>query len=45
MSDDAEGDGGDVEGVGHKVKNVPHVPNILLESYVPQLLDFTPYQA
>ena len=42
---DPQPNGGDVEGVGDEVDDVPHVAHVLLQPNVPQLLDLTPYQA
>ena len=45
ISTQSESDGGDVEGVGDEVDDVPHVAHVLLQPDVPQLLDLTPYEA
>ena len=45
VSTQPEADGGDVEGVGDEVDDVPHVADVLLQAHVPQLLDLTPDQA
>ena len=45
ISTQSESYGGDVEGVGDEVDNVPHVAHVLLQPNIPQLLDLTPYQA
>ena len=45
ISTQSEPDGGDVEGVGDEVDDVPHVAHVLLQPDVPQLLDLTPYEA
>ena len=45
ISTQSESYGGDVEGVGDEVDDVPHVAHVLLQPDVPQLLDLTPYQA
>ena len=45
VSTQPEADGGDVEGVGDEVDDVPHVADVLLQADVPQLFDLTPDQA
>ena len=44
VRDDPEGDRRDVERVREEVDEVPRVVHVLLQTHVPQLLDFTPYQ-
>ena len=42
VCDETEGNRGHVQCVGHKVNHVPHVVDVLTESNIPQLFDFTP---
>ncbi len=44
VCDYPEGDGGDVERVGHEVYHIPHVVHVLPQAHVPQLLDLAPYE-